>query len=374
MKVLSIGTDRNLFKEDSKVSKRAILYGNKMEKLFIIVFSKKIFSFEKKNLSEKVLVFPTNSISKFFFIMDAFIKGFKILKREGISGFVITCQDPFFSGLVGLFLSKYFKIPLHIQIHTDFLSPEFYSNSLLDKAGVILAKFVIPRADFIRVVSERIRNNIINLNIKFKKMEVLPISFDSKSFLDGAKKDILSSYNFKTKIIMVSRLEKEKRIEDALFAMQNIIKKYPETGLFIVGSGSLLNYLKKIQSKLSLNNNVVFLGFRDDVASLLLSSDIFLLTSRYEGYGLSLIEAGFCNCPVITTDVGISGEIIKDGFNGLVYKVFDISMLSSKIELLIEDLDLRNKISLNLKKDLENKIISEDEYVIQYVKQLESLL
>jgi len=102
---------------------------------------------------------------------------------------------------------------------------------------------------------------------------------------------------------MVSRLEKEKNIPLAISAMKDMTKKYPKIGLVIVGSGSEKKNLK-------LNNNVVLDGWRDKetIYSYYKSADLLLVTSDYEGYGLTIIEALASGLPVLSTDVGIARE------------------------------------------------------------------
>ncbi len=128
---------------------------------------------------------------------------------------------------------------------------------------------------------------------------------------------------------MASRLTKEKNIGMAIKAMKGVIKQYPETGLIIVGDGPEKNKLKAESRKLKAN--VVFENWTDDLASFYKTADLFLLTSNYEGYGRTVIEAMVANCPVVMTDVGIAGEIIKDGYSGLVVPVGNAKKLEEAI-------------------------------------------
>ena len=162
MKILSIGTDRKLFEDRSAVLERSMGYASNVEELHIVVFSLK-----KDNLCSRVTnnlyLYPTNSNSRFSYIVDAFFIGRKIIKDKFLSenNTVISCQDPFETGVVGLLLKNFYKFSLQVQIHTDFLSFNF-KNNLLNKIRVFLAKFIIPRADGVRVVSDSIKKSLEN--------------------------------------------------------------------------------------------------------------------------------------------------------------------------------------------------------------------
>ena len=128
MKILSIGTDRKLFEEGSAVRARQIEYAKKWEEIHIVVFSiKSEIKKTRIQISNNVWVYSTGSLSKLFYILDAIKIGRKILR---LGSYVITCQDPFETGLVGWRLAKKFKAPLELQIHTDIGSPYFTSLKL----------------------------------------------------------------------------------------------------------------------------------------------------------------------------------------------------------------------------------------------------
>lgn len=379
MKILSIGSDRNLFKEGSFVYKRTFSYAKYADNLFIIVFS--LRSYNLNTLKEQNFsVIPTNSFSRLLYVFDSIRIGYSILKKEeDLKDFVITCQDPFESGLSGLVLSLIFNLPLHIQIHTDFLNPYFYRESFLNKVRVFISKIVLKKAKFIRVVSNRIlnslkENNLINKN---QKTEVLPIALQDKDlFLNSEKYNEFDSFGFDKKIISVSRLEKEKRVSDIILALKNVTVKYPKTGLFIVGSGSQRTILESLTKSLGLEKNVVFLGQKNEgeIFKLLKSADIFINPSSYEGYGLSVIEAGLSGLPVISSQSGLYPEILDGETNSLVFKVGDIDDLSVKIERLILDNNFSSSIAENLKRDLQKSVISQDEYIQRYINELKNCL
>lgn len=302
IRVLMISTDKNIFDENSEARQRMIEYGGLAGELHIIVFTKR--SFQPQNFGN-IFLHPTNSRNKLLYIFDAVEIGKKILVAGG--HWLVTSQDPFETGLTGWWLAKKFNLPLQVQVHTDFLSPYFVQHSVLHRFKTMMAKFLIKRASCVRVVSERIRASLLQAtNYKLQaKTVVLPIFVDIEKIKNAPiKADLREKYpQFDFIILMASRLTKEKNIELAIDAMAEVAKKYPKTGLIIVGDGPEKTNLK-------ISENVKTENWVDDLPSYYKTADLFLLTSNYEGYGRTLIEAAAAGCKIISSDVGVVGEIL----------------------------------------------------------------
>jgi glycosyltransferase involved in cell wall biosynthesis len=96
-----------------------------------------------------------------------------------------------------------------------------------------------------------------------------------------------------------------------------------------------------------LTDNVIFLGNRPDARALMKSANAFIQASAYEGYGRTLIEAALAKIPIITTDVGIVGEVFKGYEDVLAVPVADPTALSLSIVGLIEDNAVRIELPLH---------------------------
>ena len=375
MKVLSIGTDRKLFEEGSAVLERQKEYAGKMDELHIIIFSLKSGGFKEKHI-EKLHIYPTNSLSRWFYIRDAIKIGKEIILKNGLNkGYsVITVQDPFETGLVGVKLKKIFNIPLQIQIHTDFLSP-YFKNSFLNRVRVFISKFTIPKADGIRVVSYVINQKLENKKIK---SDILPVFVDvEKIFNEKPKKDLKKDFSqFDQIVFMASRLTKEKRIDVALSVFKKVIGQFPKTGLVIAGDGSEKNNLERLASQLGISKNVIFLGWQNDVISCYKTSDVFLCTSDYEGYGMSLVEAQASGCPIVTTKVGVANSSIIISTHNRFCEIGDTDCLTKNILYILEifsDGSRRELFRHQIQDNIKNVAISREEYVEKYVGLLDKL-
>lgn len=345
MKVLMISTDRRIFEEGSSARSRMIAYGGLVEELHIIVYSTKKDSLVSEKLSENTTIYPTNVGNKFFSPQKAFGIAQDILKNKDDS-WVISTQDPFETGIVGVKVSRRYSIPLQVQVHTDFLSPHFVGGSVLNRIRVHLARKTLPHAACIRVVSRRIKESI---EVKYRLSVtpvVLPIFIDITAMRDAKQKfDIHDGYpKFDTIVLMNSRLEREKNIPLALRAFKKVVEKYPNTGLVIVGEGRKRVELEKQVNVLGIKDNVVFEGWKNEVASYYKTADVFLNTSNYEGYGMTLIESAEARCPIITTNVGVVGDILNES-NASVCSVGDEECITEKMMSFIENKEMHTSLA-----------------------------
>src|SRR6185436_4473526 len=226
MRILSIGTDIKLFEEGSLVRERQVAYGSKLGTIDIIVFS---LGNRDVVLLGNVSVMPTNSHAKFLYGFDAWRIARKLSKPD-----VITAQDPFETGLIALFIARWLKVPLHVQVHTDFTSREFARHSFLNWLRARIAWFVLKRAARIRVILERTADDIQRRGVR-APVTVLPIFVDSARFAAIPRR---KHPRWKIALLCIGRFEKEKRFELAIDALAAARAKGHDIGLTLLGGGS----------------------------------------------------------------------------------------------------------------------------------------
>lgn len=379
MKVISIGSDRNLFMEGTEVRERTIKYGKLCQELHVIVFSKSSSDLQPQKISENTWIYPTNSFDRWFYVWNAVSIGRKLLAEHTTSNtsqqWLVTAQDPFESGYAGYKIAKRFKLGLQLQVHTDFLNPHFLHESKLNKTRVKLAQFLIPKANCIRVVSHKIKDLIIKRfpHVNASKISVLPVFVDlGKIKITDPSLNLHEKYpQFDFIILMVARLEHEKNIPLAIQAFKNILPRHPKAGLVIVGEGSEKIRLKKLaQSEKILENNIVFEGWRQNLPSYYKTADMLLVTSNYEGFGRMFIEAASVGCPIVTTDVGIARELILDDESSFICSVGNESCITQNIARLIEHESVRRVYALKLEARAGNIVTTDEQAYLDRYKAL----
>lgn len=261
----------------------------------------------------RVHLHPTNSRLRFLRVFDALRIGKKVSAID-----VVTSQDPFETGVAAWLIARKKRAPLHVQVHTDFLSREYWNLSLLNRIRVFLAGFVLMRAARIRAVSDRIAHSIEEKFSLEVPITTLPIFVDTARFSEARPDEALKKRfeRFSFRFLVVSRLEREKNVALALRAFAASAPQ--ESCLIIVGDGTELVMLKGAAKQLRIDERVFFEGTRDPAPYYALA-DLVLLPSRYEGYGLVIVEALAAGKPVLATNVGVAreaGAIVasEDGF------------------------------------------------------------
>jgi len=124
--------------------------------------------------------------------------------------------------------------------------------------------------------------------------------------------------------------------------------------LILVGSGPETQNLRVLSKKLKINDKIIWINFSENVRDILNYSDIFVLTSEYEGLGLVLLEAMAAGTPIIASNKSAIPEVIKNNHNGLLIKQNNHLDLIRKIELIRNKKNIK-KFNFNSKKFLEKK-------------------
>ncbi|HVX90779.1 MAG TPA: glycosyltransferase [Candidatus Paceibacterota bacterium] len=309
MRVLFLGTDRFLFTPGSaaygRVQDMAAAYPT--DTFDCIVFSHRGHGVrEAVAIAPNAHAYPTNSRSRFLYGWDALRIARRISRPD-----VVTAQDPFETGLAGLTIARRAHAPLLVQVHTDFLSPVFARHSFLNRIRLIIAAYVLPRVRGGYAVSEKIARAIGRHYVLRKPFDVLPIFVDTSALARSPR-----APHDRFTMLWAGRLEPEKRPEEALRALAAARAHGTDAELIFAGSGSLESTLKEEAKRLDLVDAVTFAGWQHDLAPYYARTDLLLVTSTYEGYGLVIVEALAAHVPVLSTDVGIAreaGAVIAQG-------------------------------------------------------------
>lgn len=145
-----------------------------------------------------------------------------------------------------------------------------------------------------------------------------------------------------------TRITERKGINYLVEALSKLHLKYPNIFLKLVGEGNEKENLEKLIKDLKLENFVEFVGIvsREKIAFYYQEASLFVLPSLNEGMSNAMLEALASGLPILATKTGGTTELVTDGENGFIIKMKDADDLAQKIELLINDNDLRQKMGL----------------------------
>ncbi len=333
-KILNFSLDEKVVDNKSYVHRRILKYAELVERYDLICLTKNNIQIEIKN----GFIYGIKRTIKIVDWFKLLIFSYKECSKNKYN--ILTVQDQYFIGLIGFIISKKFKLKLEIQIH-GWEKVNFFRK--------IIAHFLINRADSIRVVSKRLQKQIVGkYKIDNNKIFVIPIikdsiiDFQQNLFLKESKKSFSNEFIFLT----AARLVKIKNIDLQIKAIKKLNDEGINAKLIIAGNGPEELNLKRLVNNLSISDKIIFLGWLDNLKDFYKKGDAFLLTSSSEGWGMVIVEAAQAGLPIIMTDVGCAQDFIINEENGLIIPVNNFDYLVRSMKRLIEDFDLRKKISI----------------------------
>jgi glycosyltransferase involved in cell wall biosynthesis len=230
-------------------------------------------------------------------------------------------------------------VPFVVTVHSPVLVEwaHYSSKSRLKSFPAFVAeKITFRKASAVMAVSKRTASDLVHrYGIESGRIAVIGNGVDYQRFVP-TDRDVRRPNH----ILMVSRLERRKNIEESLRALSTIDGAEYEAQ--IAGEGTERTRLEELAR--SLGVKIDFLGrvSEDALLSLYHRAGIFLTSSYSEGFGLSLLEAMASGCAVIASNIPTHRSLIRSGSNGLIYK--DPTGVKSHIRLLLSDPDLARRL------------------------------
>ncbi len=191
------------------------------------------------------------------------------------------------------------------------------------------------------------------------------------------RKNNASKFNSSTdnhEIVFIARFENVQKRQDLMIeALEKVIVTYPDTLLKFYGTGEDQAMIENLVRDKGLENNVRFMGYTNSPEEVMVNSEVFVLTSDYEGIPNSLIEAMSVGMPVVSTDCDPGGArmLIKDGVNGMLVKKNDAQGIADAIINIFSDKNLRLRLSEEAYKITET--FSEDKIAKLWIEYITSI-
>lgn len=191
------------------------------------------------------------------------------------------------------------------------------SDFITSRPKFIFNKFLVNQLQHIISVSELCRLDFIKTyRVPSETTTMVPIGIEAVSVNKTLAADILPYFSSGKVIVNVASLVPEKNHEALLRITREVIKEYSNVKVLILGDGKLRESLQQQITALGLENHVVLLGYRSDVLSILSNADVFTLPSRIEGLPGVILEAFYCEVPVVAYNVGGISEVVRNDETG----------------------------------------------------------
>ena len=198
---------------------------------------------------------------------------------------------------------------------------------------------VVCHADQQRGVRERITSVL-----KFRRIPYALVPRDGAAACPDVVRKQRNSNPQEFLVTCVSCMKPQKSLDDFLACAKQVCEDLPTVKFLLIGDGQLREHLEQGIVQRGLAQRVVLAGWRRDVRDILASSDVFLLTSLWEGLPIAVLEAMAAGVPVVATDTGGVGEVIRQGETGFLAPCRDINSLSGYVLRLLRDAELRERM------------------------------
>jgi N-acetyl-alpha-D-glucosaminyl L-malate synthase BshA len=212
--------------------------------------------------------------------------------------------------------------------------------------------FSINASDVVTSVSESLKKDTLRLFNITNEINVIPNFIDVEKYenskLDECQRHLLASTSERI-ITHVSNFRKVKRIDDVIQVFYRIQKNIASK-LVMVGDGPELEPAEQLVRKLGIEENVIFLGKSNEVDKILCFSDLFLLPSETESFGLAALEAMASGVPVISSNTGGIPEVNIEGVSGYLADVGDVEKMAFKAIEILQDESVLGNFKNNAKK------------------------
>ncbi len=325
LRIIMLSYERGFLDPRSEATARLQKMASEETKVTAIVLSGN----EKKSVNDEkmhVIGLAGNGVVRFFQAIRTAIKEAKKAKKAGESVFV-TAQDPFVAGLIAFITSRWSNIPYEVQEHADYFSSAWERElPVIHETWAWIGKGILRRADHVRVVSERIRDRVIRFGVPAERISIIPVAQDVTTLLHHQTR----VWPETPTIVVPCRFVKQKGLDVLLKSFATLAKDGVSFHARLIGEGSQGPKLAELASKLGIRDRVTFEEWSTPDA-IWKDADLFVLSSRYEGWGRTIVEAMAAGVPIVTTDVGCVGSFFRPQVDGRVVQPNDVQGLAAAI-------------------------------------------
>lgn len=326
--------------------KRHIYYAERLSEqvpgseLCILTYSKKTAPQQFLSPSSNIKIFGTASAHRALFLIDA-LRRMRTLTADGWKPTVITTQEPYEDGQLGLWLARRYHARFIPQLHFDMFSGDWLKESFLNPVRRRVAGKILRRADAIRVVSQEQKRQLISrLNLKPESIYVVPVGVSFRPTAqtkDNCKAAIDPALPEHKVVLFVGRLYAQKNMQLWINVAERVLAQAPTTRFLIAGDGPLQAEIKTLVESKGISAAITFLGNvpYQNLSEIYGAADLFLLTSHYEGFGRVIVEANLARLPVVATICTGPEDIVVDGETGYLCGKNDLPCLTERVLALL---------------------------------------
>jgi L-malate glycosyltransferase len=221
----------------------------------------------------------------------------------------------------------------------------------LEPSFLPLVKFSIDQSDGVTAVSRFLKEKTITNYNSSTEIEVIPNFVDTEKFKPNTNEEFRNRIapNGEKILVHTSNFRVVKRVTDVIRIFERVHKTIPSK-LILVGDGPDRSECERLCRQLDICENVKFLGKQEGLVEILTSSDVFLIPSQSESFGLAALEAMSAGLPVVSSSVGGLPELVKHNETGFIAEIGDIDRMAKYVIDLLTNERKYERFSQNARK------------------------
>lgn len=249
-----------------------------------------------------------------------------------------------FNVLMGLWPERIRKIPLVTTLHGYVKAPRYTKAWLYES----LDRLVLGRMRQVVLVSDSMRNEIPSRLARSPSVVVVVNGLSTESLCERAATELppdleIFLRRFEYIVLGVGRLSKEKGFDRLVAAFAELKKRYPSTGLVIIGEGKQRSELEEQLRSQGLVGDALLPGYLTEVPAMMKRADVLCMPSLTEGLPITLLEAMTLGLPIVACNVGEIGNVLGQGLGGRLIQYEGPESLANAIAATFADADTRSE-------------------------------
>jgi L-malate glycosyltransferase len=235
------------------------------------------------------------------------------------------------------------------------------SEFVTTRAKRMFNKFLVSRVSHVISVSELCRQDFVKTySFAEGKTTTVPIGIETQSINSTVPADLVSVFASSNVFVHVASFVPEKNHQGLLRIVRKLVDAGEHIHVLLIGDGRLRSFIENQINELKLREHVTVAGYRNDVLAIISNAKAFVLPSNIEGLPGVLLEAMYCQTPVVAYDVGGVSEIIRSGETGWLVKSGDEAEFVAAIQQAIhtDTSDICSNAKTQVVNEFDNKVIA----------------
>ena len=235
-------------------------------------------------------------------------------------------------------LTNKFKLVVTKHLDSFFLEASFGRANFIK--GVFIDRFIISQSNKVICISKQVKKYfLLNIPEYKNKYSVIHYGFSFEEFKFSKNKSkfqkkLKQEYKIKNNDLVlcnIARHVRQKSLDILLKGFSEYAALNNNSRLILVGKGPETQKLKKLSIDLKINNKIIWINNYNNISDIFELSDIFILTSQYEGLGLVLLESMASKIPIIASKISAIPEVVINNFNGYLFSYGNYNIIPKKI-------------------------------------------